>query len=745
MTTTTAAAGAGATKTKVSAEAELQRAIPDRNARNAVLAFALRLRRQQDASLHSARTLATTTALVCHAIVRAHTPSSSSSSSAAGGGAGGGAASIEELVASLDAAGAFLQQAARAEQTIGNTVRRIVTIIREEAVSAVHNTAAGVATSPSLAAGGGAGAGAVGQVRVSLGSLGTPQRGTASILSRMSSTTTSPAALSRRQSSAAAAAHTPTSPPSGASSLLPLTGAGPPVPSSSSSILSSPVNSSAPSLTQSTSSSAPGTGASTPYHHHHHHHHSSHASSSHPVRPGLASMPSAFGSFSISDLVSVGSSQGGTGLPPPSGSTASSKLAMSSIFSSSEGGGGSSAGILTPERSIVLGRATKEPDVGAHEDEEMTEKQDAGDDEKNEDEEAEEDEEDEEEAAAAGGAGDEDAEDELGIKPLLLQAIQEYIDEIDSVPSSIAKDARDHIHSGETILTLGRSRTIEAFLKAAAAKDRHFTVIVPEGAPDYDGHHLARTLAHLLPPSNPVLLIPDSAVQPLMPRISKVLLSAHSILPNGGILTRARGAGLASLAASEMRTPVVVLAGVFKVCPDWSAIGGGGGSVGGAGTGTGTGTGTGVLGAAFGSRRASYDVNMGAVTSAGPLSPAGGGLDAPFHFGATSTGHAQTAVPVIMPGSGLLPLGTSIGAAAHPRATKPYSITPLSPAALLPRSNEDGVLSASAPALWAHAEAYTPEWEYIDPARIDVLITNVGEHPPSYVYRLVKENYHVGE
>ena len=30
----------------------------------------------------------------------------------------------------------------------------------------------------------------------------------------------------------------------------------------------------------------------------------------------------------------------------------------------------------------------------------------------------------------------------------------------------------------------------------------------------------------------------------------------------------------------------------------------------------------------------------------------------------------------------------------------------------------------------------------MEPSQLDVIITNVGEHPPSYVYRLIQENYH---
>lgn len=43
--------------------------------------------------------------------------------------------------------------------------------------------------------------------------------------------------------------------------------------------------------------------------------------------------------------------------------------------------------------------------------------------------------------------------------------------------------ALEHIHSNEVIMTVGRSRTVEAFLKDAVRKKRKFHVIVAECAP----------------------------------------------------------------------------------------------------------------------------------------------------------------------------------------------------------------------------------------------------------------------
>ena len=80
------------------------------------------------------------------------------------------------------------------------------------------------------------------------------------------------------------------------------------------------------------------------------------------------------------------------------------------------------------------------------------------------------------------------------LKPLRFPARQERLGGFDSVDTSIAKDARDHIHSGEVILTLGYSPTVQTFLRAAA-KHRKFIAVVPESAPAFSGHEMPRPLA----------------------------------------------------------------------------------------------------------------------------------------------------------------------------------------------------------------------------------------------------------
>lgn len=221
------------------------------------------------------------------------------------------------------------------------------------------------------------------------------------------------------------------------------------------------------------------------------------------------------------------------------------------------------------------------------------------------------------------------------LKPLLIQAIQELIDEIETVDTNISKDARDHIHSGEVILTVGNSSTVRNFLRSAA-KHRKFITVVPESAPGFSGHELARSLSAA---GLPVLLVPDSNLYALMPRVSKVLLGARCVLANGGILA-AIGAKAVAMAAREHSTPIVALAGVYRISPDWTWVG-----------------------------------------------------------------------PERLTGGNQGPVSQVVNYATSSRLAE-------------------------------EAEIANPLWDFVYPSELDVIITNVGEHPPSYVYRLIQENYH---
>ena len=51
----------------------------------------------------------------------------------------------------------------------------------------------------------------------------------------------------------------------------------------------------------------------------------------------------------------------------------------------------------------------------------------------------------------------------------MIEAISEIINEIDTSVQNIAAQSPEHIHANEVILTIGRSQTVEAFLKASFA------------------------------------------------------------------------------------------------------------------------------------------------------------------------------------------------------------------------------------------------------------------------------------
>ncbi|BGP14660.1 hypothetical protein JCM10213_001630 [Rhodosporidiobolus nylandii] len=150
----------------------------------------------------------------------------------------------------------------------------------------------------------------------------------------------------------------------------------------------------------------------------------------------------------------------------------------------------------------------------------------------------------------------------FNLKPLFIEAIQELMDEVESTYRSVGEQSTDHIHSGEFILTIGHSKTVEAFLKNAARK-RKFTVIVAETAPSFSGRATALALSSA---GIPTILIPDSNIFALLPRCSKVLLGPHLVLADGALLSIAGSLPLC-LAANRMRVPVVVVGGMFKFSP----------------------------------------------------------------------------------------------------------------------------------------------------------------------------------
>ncbi|KAI9357010.1 hypothetical protein DFJ73DRAFT_821828 [Zopfochytrium polystomum] len=146
------------------------------------------------------------------------------------------------------------------------------------------------------------------------------------------------------------------------------------------------------------------------------------------------------------------------------------------------------------------------------------------------------------------------------LKNNVMEAIREMIDEYENAATNIASQALEYIHSNEIIMTLGRSSAVERFLKEAA-KVRKFQVIVAETAPSYAGQEMALSLSQA---GIDTTLISDSAIFAVMSRVNKVILGAHSVLANGGLLAIS-GSQVVAAAAKHHSAPVVVLSELYKL------------------------------------------------------------------------------------------------------------------------------------------------------------------------------------
>lgn len=157
-----------------------------------------------------------------------------------------------------------------------------------------------------------------------------------------------------------------------------------------------------------------------------------------------------------------------------------------------------------------------------------------------------------------------------GIRENIIEAIeQELINELELSNKSIAQQAVDYVQSDEIILTLGKSKVIETFLRNAAIGSktgrRKFTVVVVELAPFYSGREMAKSLnKHGIT----TLIIPDSAVFAIMSRVNKVIIGVHSMMANGGIKAPA-GAHSVALAAKHYAVPFIVCCPLYKLTPSY--------------------------------------------------------------------------------------------------------------------------------------------------------------------------------
>lgn len=150
------------------------------------------------------------------------------------------------------------------------------------------------------------------------------------------------------------------------------------------------------------------------------------------------------------------------------------------------------------------------------------------------------------------------------LKASVIEAVNELKTELESSVDNIATQSLEHIHSNEVIMTAGKSKTVEAFLKETARK-RKFQVIVVECAPFFHGQELAVSLAKA---DIETTVINDSAVFAIMSRVNKVIIGTHTVMANGG-LKAISGSHAIALAAKHYSVPLIVCAAVFKLSPEF--------------------------------------------------------------------------------------------------------------------------------------------------------------------------------
>ncbi|KAI6017614.1 hypothetical protein BKA83DRAFT_651348, partial [Pisolithus microcarpus] len=146
-----------------------------------------------------------------------------------------------------------------------------------------------------------------------------------------------------------------------------------------------------------------------------------------------------------------------------------------------------------------------------------------------------------------------------------IEAIQDVLDELETIYDNLSKNAKDYIHSDKIILTVSKSHTVEAFLKAVTSRWK-YTIIMADTPPSYSGRGIAQPLSSS---GISTVLIPDSSVYGLTSQIIKVILGVHAILTNGGIFATT-GSPLATTTTRAHSPPVVVCSGQFKLTPQWN-------------------------------------------------------------------------------------------------------------------------------------------------------------------------------
>lgn len=150
----------------------------------------------------------------------------------------------------------------------------------------------------------------------------------------------------------------------------------------------------------------------------------------------------------------------------------------------------------------------------------------------------------------------------------VIDGIEEIKDEISQVDDQIASFAEVQIHPGHRVLVYKPSPTVERFL-VAAAKRRKFTVFiaggtVPKASEEPPYAALRKQLGKF---GVNTINIAGSGITAYMATVNVVILDAQAVTANGSVIA-VGGAAVVARAAREYSKTVIVLGGVFKLCPE---------------------------------------------------------------------------------------------------------------------------------------------------------------------------------
>lgn len=156
------------------------------------------------------------------------------------------------------------------------------------------------------------------------------------------------------------------------------------------------------------------------------------------------------------------------------------------------------------------------------------------------------------------------------LKSEVIDGIEEIMDELSQADDQIAGFADVQIHPGDHILAYQPTATVEKFLVRAASK-RHFTALIASGTPSPKGPEAYASLKKKLAAAGVrTVHVMSGSYAAYLPKVSKVILPAHAVLANGAIIADG-GAACVARAAREYSKPVIVLSGVYKLCPENSS------------------------------------------------------------------------------------------------------------------------------------------------------------------------------